>query len=413
MKRFRQWILLGIALAGALTLAGCGTGSEALFQKEPTATPLPVVQEASGVVAEGRIVPRQWVWLSPAASGDVAEILVEEGAEVTEGQLLLRIADSQQRAAVDEAEAGVQMAEAQLAQIRATADAEKIAAAQADVDTARGGVQSASAAVAAAQAKLTQLQAGATTEETAIAEHNVEAAKNALWSAQTQRDSVCSQGSQANCDAANATVQQADEAMRIAELQLQQVRNGAGAEDVLAAQAAVNQAQGELGAARATQAKAEAGLALLNKGASAEAIVVAEAQVSQARAALVRAQASLADTELRAPAAGRIAQVSAKEGEKIAPTSPAMLLANLSSWQVETDDLTEMDVVHVRVGQQVTLIPDALPELRIVGTVETIEDVFEEKQGDVTYTVRIRFDEADPRLRWGMTVQVNLESPEG
>ncbi|MHB0856158.1 MAG: HlyD family secretion protein [Anaerolineae bacterium] len=411
----RRWYVIALILLAAPMLLGCGTESATLFQKEPTPTPLPVVKEAGGVVAEGRIMPRRWVWLSPAVAGDVAEVLVVEGDEVEEGQLLLRISDSQQRAAVAEAEAGLEMTEAQLAQIRADADAEEIAAAEADVAMARGRVQSAEAGVAAASARLTQLQLGATAEETAIAERHIEAAKNALWSAQAQRDSVCAQesSSRSNCDAANATVQQAEEAVRIAELQLQQLRGGATVEDIDGAQALVRQAQGELAAAKATQAKAEAGLALLHKGAKPEAVAVAEAQVSQARAALARAEASLADAELRAPAAGRIAQVSAKAGEKIAPTTPTVLLADLSTWQVETDDLTEMDIVHVRAGQHVRVVADALPDVQITGTVEAIEDVFEEKRGDVTYTVRIRFDEPDPRLRWGMTVKVSLEAPEG
>ena len=34
--------------------------------------------------------------------------------------------------------------------------------------------------------------------------------------------------------------------------------------------------------------------------------------------------------------------------------------------------------------------------------------MFEEKRGDITYTVRIRINEPDPRLRWGMTVEVTF-----
>jgi hypothetical protein len=35
--------------------------------------------------------------------------------------------------------------------------------------------------------------------------------------------------------------------------------------------------------------------------------------------------------------------------------------------------------------------------------------LFEEKRGDVTYTARIRLDNIDPRLRWGMTVATVFE----
>jgi multidrug efflux pump subunit AcrA (membrane-fusion protein) len=76
---------------------------------------------------------------------------------------------------------------------------------------------------------------------------------------------------------------------------------------------------------------------------------------------------------------------------------------------VETDDLTEIEVVDVQEGQKVTVVADALPGVEMNGTVESINQVFEEKRGDITYTVRIALDNPDPRLRWGMTVVVTFE----
>jgi hypothetical protein len=40
--------------------------------------------------------------------------------------------------------------------------------------------------------------------------------------------------------------------------------------------------------------------------------------------------------------------------------------------------------------------------------VESIDQVYEEKRGDITYTARILLDSADPRLRWGMTVSITF-----
>jgi hypothetical protein len=76
---------------------------------------------------------------------------------------------------------------------------------------------------------------------------------------------------------------------------------------------------------------------------------------------------------------------------------------------VETRDLTELDVVKVKPGQQVRVKPDALPELELTGTVESIDQIFTERIGDVLYTVHIRLNETDPRLRWGMTVNAVFE----
>jgi hypothetical protein len=88
---------------------------------------------------------------------------------------------------------------------------------------------------------------------------------------------------------------------------------------------------------------------------------------------------------------------------------PAVQLADFTQWYAETDNLTEIDVVNVSVGQGATVVPDALPDLELTGTVESIDDFFEEKRGDVTYTARILLNESDPRLRWGMTVVVTFE----
>jgi multidrug resistance efflux pump len=93
----------------------------------------------------------------------------------------------------------------------------------------------------------------------------------------------------------------------------------------------------------------------------------------------------------------------------VAAGTPVVTLADTSVWVVETTDLTELDVVRVAQGQQATVVPDALSELSLTGVVESMAAVPAERSGDVLYTVRIRLNESDPRLRWGMTVDVTLE----
>ncbi|MGV8049755.1 MAG: hypothetical protein AB2L21_05310 [Anaerolineaceae bacterium] len=53
-----------------------------------------------------------------------------------------------------------------------------------------------------------------------------------------------------------------------------------------------------------------------------------------------------------------------------------------------------------------TLTVDALPGLELHGTVEWISLDYTEKSGDILYSARIRLDDSDPRLRWGMTRSV-------
>ena len=84
-------------------------------------------------------------------------------------------------------------------------------------------------------------------------------------------------------------------------------------------------------------------------------------------------------------------------------------LADLSHLQVETDDLTELDVVEISIGQKATIVPDAIQEIEIKGEVIAISEIYEEKRGDITYTALILIEDPDPRLRWGMTVAVTFE----
>jgi hypothetical protein len=75
----------------------------------------------------------------------------------------------------------------------------------------------------------------------------------------------------------------------------------------------------------------------------------------------------------------------------------------------ETDNLTEVEVVDIEPAQMVTIVPDAIPELTLQGKVESISQVFEEKNGDITYTTKILLVAYDSRLRWGMTVLVTFQ----
>ena len=140
-------------------------------------------------------------------------------------------------------------------------------------------------------------------------------------------------------------------------------------------------------------------------------IVLAEARLANARAQLAAAEVALANVELTAPFDGTVAGVMSKVGEMAAPGQPAVVLADFSSWVVETDNLTEIEVPQIAVGQPVIVSFDALSDVELQGTVTAIRPLFEIRQGDVTYAVRISLDENDPRLQWGMTAIVTFGEP--
>jgi HlyD family secretion protein len=363
-----------------LLLAACGSG-------QPAATPdaaatLPPVKDTAAVSSEGKLEPLQFANLGFAAGGEVAEVLVKEGDPVKTGDVIARLRTDAQQNAIAQAEAGVAVAKAN--------EAKYVEQLPQQIDAAEAEVQSAQAQVASASAKYNN-QAEVAAAKAALAQAKVDqkAAEDAY---QRVIDKQLFGPTEEQSRLALETAKRGTEA---AQLRLDQLTgdraNAAG-----------------LTAASARLKAAEANLEQLKAEANGQPNPTYAAAIAQAEAALKSAQARLIDAELKAPFDGTIAQVNVKVGEMAAPGTPVVVLADLSGWQIETDDLTEIKVPTVGVGQAVTVKADALPDVELKGEVATIGALFQEKSGDVVYPVKVKLLDNDPRLRWGMTVNVTF-----
>ena len=216
-------------------------------------------------------------------------------------------------------------------------------------------------------------------------------------------------------------LQKATNAYNAAKARLADLETGASPADLAGAQARVRQAQAQLDAlkaparpadvatAGAALRQAQAQLALVKDGSRPEVVAAAQAAVAAAQATLDQAKTALADTELRVPFAGAVAEVTIASGEQATPGTPVLTLADFSSWQIETTDLTELSVVKVQPGAQATITFDAVPGLELPGQVVRINPVGKDQRGDINYTVVVKPLEDDPRLRWNMTAAVTFE----
>lgn len=154
----------------------------------------------------------------------------------------------------------------------------------------------------------------------------------------------------------------------------------------------------------------QAGLDQLDgSGIDPDALQAAEARLAAAQAAVASAQAALQPVELKAPWGGTLARLNLVAGQSVTAGLPVATLADYSSWILTTDNLTEVDVVGVEFGEPVSFVLDALPDAEFSGMVESIRSKFEEKRGDITYTVTIALDGVDVQARWGMTAAIRLE----
>ena len=389
------------------------------------------VQEPYAVIAEAAVVPVRHAALSLSASGIVAEILVGEGDAVAEGQVILRLQDAHQQAAVAQAEAGLESAQAQLSGLQAGPRAQEIATAQATLDAAEArlgrleegarpqDISAARASLTAANASLRRLSEGPDEHTRIAAEADLANAEAALHRAQAAYDQVASR-SDIGMLPQSLELQVATNAYTAARARYDALFADPDDDLVASAQAAVAQAranldrlltpatENELAEAEAAVRQAQAQLDLVLAGIRKEEIASAEALVAEAGAAVQQARASLADTELRAPFAGTVADSYVKVGEQVVAGVPVIELADLGVWQVETTDLTELDIVRVQAGDEVAVTFDAIEALELPGRVVRVKSIGRERIGDITYMVTVQLDEQDPRLRWNMTAVVTI-----
>ncbi len=449
MKR----IILIVVVVAILAVVGYFGYQQFLAPVDATPTPdIDLSAQATlpdVVSAEGFVVPDQKADLSFPVGGQVVEIPVAEGDSVATEQVLVRLDSTDQEKAVEQAEAGVTQAEAALTSARAALDQalagpteEVIAQAEAAVQTAKAQlaqaktgpteetIAQAEAAVNTAQARLDQLLADARAEDIEAAAADMLSAQASLRQAQAAYDEIAWAGDVGETPQAIA-LEQATLAYQASRARYERVLNGATPEEIAVTQAGIEEAKAALevvkagptdeaiAVAEAGVAEAEAALAAVRAGATDEEIAIARAGVAEAEAGLASAQAALAmaqagldDYQLRAPFAGSVAQVRAEEGEFVSPGVSVVSLSDSSDWYVETDDLTEIDVVQVAVGQPVKVTIDAIPDREFNGVVTDIAPRSEIKRGDVTYTVTIQLlDAEDAPLRWGLTafVDINVE----
>jgi RND family efflux transporter MFP subunit len=139
-----------------------------------------------------------------------------------------------------------------------------------------------------------------------------------------------------------------------------------------------------------------------------DALELAEAALDLAKGQQRAARKAIEDSKLKAPFDAKVMRIELEEGVYISPAELAMVLADTSSWYLETFDLDENEVVRISEGEQVEIVFDALPGREFSGEVESISEYFLESFGNITYVVRIKLAETDDQLRWGMTAEVTF-----
>ncbi|HEX2061824.1 MAG TPA: efflux RND transporter periplasmic adaptor subunit [Thermoanaerobaculia bacterium] len=146
-------------------------------------------------------------------------------------------------------------------------------------------------------------------------------------------------------------------------------------------------------------------------------LAAAEQGVQQAEAGLRQAEEDLSRATIVSPLDGKVVQLNAREGEVVVtgtmnnPGSVIAVIADLSQILVEAE-VGETEVVGVKVGQPAKIHVDAVPNHPYTGRVVEIGSSAGVRSGAGSgiryFKVKVAFDDADDRLRPGMTSQVSI-----
>jgi multidrug efflux pump subunit AcrA (membrane-fusion protein) len=380
----------------SLVLCGCMAG-QASTQTAPTSGPVVQVQptrSADRIVSEGVVVPMQFANLSFETQGIVEEVLIAEGQTVKAGEFIAKLKGSaQQEAAVTAAELELLSAEQDLDFLKKNADVARaevllrLAQANKALDDATDERQSKSYK-RADQAVVDNQRAALILAEDAFSR------ANDLWSYWKDKDEY-----DVNRAAALTQFSKAQQELNRARANLNYV-------EAYPDKFEVDLAEGELQIAQARYDQANRDWELVKDGPNPKELALAEARLANAQAQLEAAKSLLDDHHMTAPFTGTVVTSDIKVGQLVGPQSATLLLADLSQYQVETTDLTELSVVGIQEGSPVKVSFDAITGLELPGKIARISPLGKDKQGDITYTIYIELTRQDARLRWNMTASV-------
>jgi HlyD family secretion protein len=365
-KIFNLLAMLGIV---SILLAACGGA--------PTATPATELAALSNeVIAEGRLEPVHGTNLSFQARGVVEDVMVKAGDTVKQGDVLARLANS------GTAEAQVVIAQNAYDVLLRNESGDRATLWQAYMD--------AQIARADAEKKWEELNVDDIEDRIEHDKGVIEERQANLKDAQEDFDKY------KELDEENSKRKIAEDDLEHRQEDLN--RANRDLEDDMRERDEVRAA---LDDALSIEAEARYQYEISLDGPNAD-------QLSLAKANLDAAQDALSNYVLTAPFDGVVAEVNVNPGEQVGTETRVVSVADFRSWTVETTDVTELEVVKLSVGQRVLLVPDAIPDLELSGTVVEISDAYIQQGGDILYTVRIQVDDVDERLRWGMTVEATF-----
>ena len=142
------------------------------------------------------------------------------------------------------------------------------------------------------------------------------------------------------------------------------------------------------------------------------ALKAAEGIVAQTRGALMQARTNLRYSVIRSPVDGIVISRTIDVGQTVAASfqTPTLftIAQDLTKMQIEVS-VDEADISRVKLSQKASFTVDAYPEQTFNGRVVQVRSAPVITQNVVTYVVVVNVDNADLKLKPGMTANVAIE----
>jgi HlyD family secretion protein len=129
--------------------------------------------------------------------------------------------------------------------------------------------------------------------------------------------------------------------------------------------------------------------------------------VAAAEARIASVEATLAMAYIDVPFSGTVTQVVPKSGDQVSPGMIAFRIDDLSRMLLDVQ-ISEIDINSVHVGQEATLVFDAILDEEYQGEIVSVSPVGVSQQGVVNFDVSIELLDPDEKVKPGMTAAVNI-----
>ena len=415
--RLTLWV--GIATVAVGSVTAYSVWGENLLQPKAQEVPEVIVPETTTVTALGHLEPAgEVIQLSVPASSEssrITELLVQEGDEVIQGQVIA-ILDNRDRlqASLEQAKAQVSIKQSRLEQTKSGAKIGEIQAQRArfsrtkaelsgQIDTQRATIANLEAQLAgekqAQEATIERLEAELRNAETDYQRYQTLYVKGAVSAQQRDSNYLQAETSRKKLQEAQANLN------RI----------------VSSRQAQITEAKANLNRTIATvENQITEEQATLDAVAEVRPIDVqiAENELEAALADLKKAQADLETAYVRSLQDGQILKIYTRPGEQV--SSDGIVEIGKTEQMYAVAEVYESDISKVKVGQQVKVTSNSFPDNTLQGTVEKIgfkierQDVINEDPTSninaKVVEVKVALDEASSQKVAGLTnLQVTVE----